>query len=196
MDALVPPAELNRGAGAPPAPPAPPGPPSDDGGGGPIRLAGAAWIARLARITLVALLLALFVRAFLLEVVSIPSESMLPTLEPGDQILVNRFLYSGPSGGLLPRRPVRRGDVVLFRPPFDPHQHYVKRCVGSGGDWQGGGVLPSGTLWLEGDARERSLDSRRFGPVPESAVEGRVLAVLWSRSGTAGGWRRILRQVR
>jgi signal peptidase I len=187
MDALVPPAELNRGNSAPPAAPAPPG---ANGGGGRPRFAG------VARIALVALLLALFVRAFLLEVVSIPSASMLPTLEPGDQILVNRFLYSGPSGGFLPRRPVRRGDVVLFRPPFDPHQHYVKRCVGLGGDWEGGGVLPSGTLWLEGDARERSLDSRRFGPVPASAVEGRVLAVLWSRSGAAGGRGRILRQVR
>jgi signal peptidase I len=180
MDALVPPAELNRGGGPPPI----------------SGVASASGVARVARIVLVALLLALFVRAFLVEVVSIPSPSMLPTLEPGDQVLVNRFLYSGPPTSLLPRRLVRSGDVVLFRPPFDPHQHYVKRCVGIAGDWQGGGVLLPGTLWLEGDARERSLDSRRFGPVPESAVEGRVLAVLWSRSGTAAGRSRILRQVR
>jgi len=181
MDALVPPAELNRAGGLPP----------------PITDAPAvAAVARVARIVLVALLLALFVRAFLVEVVSIPSPSMLPTLAPGDQVLVNRFLFSGPPSGLLPRRPVRSGDVVLFRPPFDPHQHFVKRCVGVAGDWQGGGVLAPGMLWLEGDARERSLDSRRFGPVPDSAVEGRVLAVLWSRSGTAAGRSRILRQVR
>ena len=166
MDAHAPPAELNRGASA------------------------------LARCVLVALLLALFVRAFVLEVVSIPSASMTPALEPGDQVLVNRFLYTGPRFGLLPRRPVHPGDVVLFRPPFDRRQEFVKRCVGASGDWFGGGVLPPGALWLQGDAGEGSLDSRRFGAVPESALEGRVLAVLWSRSATPGARRRILRQVR
>lgn len=193
MDALVPPAELNRSGGPSPAATTPPG----EDGGGERRIAVAlSGVARVARITLVALLLALFVRAFLVEVVAIPSASMAPTLLPGDQILVNRFVYSGPSAGLLPRRPVRQGDVVLFRPPFDPHQHYVKRCVALGGDWEGGGVLAPGMLWMEGDAREHSLDSRRFGPVPASTVEGRVLAVLWSRSGAAGGRGRILQQVR
>jgi len=148
------------------------------------------------RRVLVALLLALFVRAFLLEVVSVPSASMVPTLQPGDQVLVNRFLYSGPGFGFLPRRQVRRGDVVLFRPPFDRRQEFVKRCVGMGGDWHNGGVLPPGSLWMEGDAREQSLDSRRFGAVPEAALEGRVLAVLWSRSTDPAARRRILRQVR
>lgn len=181
MDALVPPAELNRGAAARPGPPA----------AHPARDASA-----VARSALVALLLALFVRAFVLEVVSIPSASMVPTLEPGDQVLVNRLLYSGPRWGFLPRRPVRRGDVVLFRPPLDRRLHYVKRCVGLGGDWYGGGVLASGDLWMEGDARERSLDSRRFGAVSEGSLEGRVLAVLWSRSGASGLGGRILRQVR
>ena len=52
------------------------------------------------------------------------------------------------------------------------------------------------TVWMEGDARENSLDSRRFGAVPTDALEGRVLAVVWSRSGTPDGRRRILRRVR
>lgn len=163
-------------------------------------LVPSAELIRIARATLVALLLALFVRAFLLEVVSIPTDSMAPTLEPGDQVLVNRFIYTGYRFGVLPRRPVRKGDVVVFRPPFDPQQSYVKRCVGLGGDWFDGGVLPAGALWLEGDSRARSLDSRRFGAVPESALRGRAMAVLWSR--WAGGLEgksargRILRQVR
>lgn len=178
MDALLPPAELSRSTPARPAAP---------------RSRGASSVARSA---LVALLLALFVRAFLLEVVAIPSASMSPTLEPGDQVLVNRFLYSGPGWGLLPRRPVARGDVVLFRPPFDRRQEYVKRCVALAGDWQGGDVPPPGALWMEGDARENSLDSRRFGAIPTAAVEGRVLAVLWSRAGGPGAGGRILRQVR
>lgn len=177
MDTLVPPAELSRGFAAPVSP----------------RRYGVSSVARSA---LVALLLALFVRAFLLEIVSIPSESMVPTLVPGDQVLVNRFLYSGPAFGLLPRRPVGRGDVVLFRPPFDRRQEFVKRCVGLAGDWEGGGVLAPETVWMEGDARENSLDSRRFGAVPTDALEGRVLAVVWSRSGTPDGRRRILRRVR
>jgi len=180
MDALVPPATLTRGA-------------RSARSGRP-----AAGVLTLARAAIVALLLALFVRAFLLQVVSIPTDSMVPTLEPGDQVLVNRFVYSGPRFGVLPRRPVRTGDVVVFRPPFDPRQNYVKRCVGLGGDWFDGGVLPSGELWLEGDARERSLDSRRFGAIPESALTGRAIAVLWSHAGAGGapGGGRILRQVR
>lgn len=178
MDALLPPAELNRGPAARPAH---------------HRERGASTLARSA---LVALLLALFVRAFLLEVVSIPSESMFPTLAPGDQVLVNRFLYTGPDWGILPRRPVSRGDVVLFRPPFDRRQKFVKRCVGLSGDWEGGGVLPPGSLWMEGDARDQSFDSRRFGPVSGDDLEGRVLAVLWSRSSLPGVGGRILRQVR
>jgi signal peptidase I len=177
MDARLSPAELNRALC-----------------GSPARRHPRA--SQLVRIGLVALILALFVRAFLLEVVSIPSDSMRPTLEPGDQVLVNRLLYSGPRWGLLPRRPVRRGDVVLFRPPFDRRLHYVKRCVGLGGDWYGGGVLSRGEIWMEGDARERSLDSRRFGAISDSALEGRVLAVLWSRSAASGPGDRILRQVR
>jgi signal peptidase I len=181
MDAYAPPAELNPGRGGRPGLP---------------RSQPVSGAASLARSTLIALLLALFVRAFLLEVVSVPSASMVPALQPGDQVLVNRFLYSGPGFGLLPRRRVERGDVVLFRPPFDRRQEFVKRCVGLPGDWAGGGVLPPGALWMEGDAREGSLDSRRFGPVPESALEGRVLAVLWSRSGDPVARRRILRQVR
>ncbi|MEO8276502.1 MAG: signal peptidase I [Thermoanaerobaculia bacterium] len=150
----------------------------------------------LARAAIIALLFALFVRAFLLEVVSIPSDSMVPTLEPGDQLLVNRFVFSGTSAGLLPRRAIRKGDIVLFRPSFDPRQKYVKRCVGRAGDWFGGGILPPGALWLEGDAREQSRDSRSFGAIPESAVFGRAVAILWSRASNDGSQRRILRQVR
>ncbi len=193
MDPHPPPAELNR---APAGDSGAPGVPGPLGHPGPLHDHRASGATTLARSTLIALLLALFVRAFLLEVVSVPSASMVPALEPGDQVLVNRFLYSGPAFGLLPRRRVGRGDVVLFRPPFDHRQEFVKRCVGVPGDWAGGGVLPEGALWMEGDAREASLDSRRFGPVPESSLEGRVLAVLWSRSGDPVARRRILRQVR
>lgn len=181
MDTLLPPAELTRGS---------------TGEAGNRSVPGRSGASTVVRSVLVALLAALFVRAFLLEIVSIPSPSMAPTLEPGDQVLVNRFIYSGPGFRFLPRRPVARGDVVLFRPPFDRRQEFVKRCVGLAGDWQGGGVLAPGTLWMEGDARTASLDSRRFGAVPEDALEGRVLAVLWSRSKAPEASRRIFRQVR
>ena len=78
--------------------------------------------------------------------------------------------------------------VALFDDDFAAHE--------AAGNWEGGDVLAPGELWVEGEARENSLDSRRFGVVPESALEGRVLVVLWSRSHAPGAGRRILRQVR
>ncbi len=85
-----------------------------------------------------ALVLALFVRTFLFQAFSIPSGSMEQGLLVGDKILVNKFIYSqqGPTwlSGLLPTRPVQRGDVVVFRYPLDPDRNFVKRCVAQPND--------------------------------------------------------------
>ncbi len=87
---------------------------------------------------LVSLLLALFVRTFLFQAFSIPSGSMEQSLRVGDKILVNKFIYTQPKpawlSALLPTRPVRRGDVVVFRYPLDPDRDFIKRCVALGGD--------------------------------------------------------------
>jgi signal peptidase I len=83
-------------------------------------------------------LIVLVVRSFLAEPFRIPSSSMLPTLEVGDFILVNKFAY----GLRLPvleweflrtGRP-ERGDVVVFRYPLNPREDYIKRVVGVPGD--------------------------------------------------------------
>ncbi|MEM6455032.1 MAG: signal peptidase I [Acidobacteriota bacterium] len=89
-----------------------------------------------------AVLLATFVRTFLLQAYRIPSSSMAEGLQVGDHILINKTIYRDHLGDpdppwfthLLPVRDVRRGDVVIFRFPRDPRREFVKRCVGLPGD--------------------------------------------------------------
>jgi signal peptidase I len=86
---------------------------------------------------LVTILLALFGTTFIVQAFKIPSESMEPTLLVGDHLLVNKFLFEGDGAWydkLLPYRPVRRGDVIVFKFPYDNHPHYVKRVIGLPGD--------------------------------------------------------------
>jgi signal peptidase I len=82
-------------------------------------------------------LLVLFGTTFILQAFKIPSQSMEPTLLVGDHLLVNKFVFEGTGSWyekLLPYRPVRRGDIVVFRFPYDDHLHYVKRVIGLPGD--------------------------------------------------------------
>jgi len=88
--------------------------------------------------TLVAVILALFVRTFLFQAFVVPSPSMESTLLAGDHVLVNKFVF-GPRAApaldrFLPRRPVRRGDVIVFKFPEDPRRDFVKRAVALAGD--------------------------------------------------------------
>lgn len=87
---------------------------------------------------LVAILFALFARTFLVQAFKIPSSSMEQNLLVGDHILVNKFIYRPTrfpiEARLLPLRPVRRGDVVVFQYPVDPSRDFIKRCVGLPGD--------------------------------------------------------------
>jgi signal peptidase I len=88
---------------------------------------------------IVALLLALFIRSFVVQAFKIPSGSMLPTLQIGDHILVNKFVY----GLRLPypfEKPItewghpQRGDVIVFIYPRDPSKDFIKRVVAVAGD--------------------------------------------------------------
>ncbi len=86
-----------------------------------------------------ALAIALAFRAVLLDPFKIPSGSMLPTLELGDQIFVNKFIYGVrlPFTNYVPFVIVRepaKGDVIVFNNPVDPSVDYVKRVVGTPGD--------------------------------------------------------------
>jgi len=82
------------------------------------------------------LVVALFILTFVMQPFRIPSESMERTLLVGDFLLVNKSVYGPPGhfGWLLPYRPVRRGDVVVFYFPPSPREHVVKRVIGVPGD--------------------------------------------------------------
>jgi len=86
----------------------------------------------------VAVLLALVVRAFFVQAFKIPTGSMRPTLMEGDRILVNKVVY-GIKFPFISRRlpaihPPRRGEIVVFHSPNDKHRDFIKRLVAIGGD--------------------------------------------------------------
>ena len=146
----------------------------------------------------VALALALIARAAV-HIYSIPSASMAPTLEAGDQIVVTRYLASAPE----------RGHIVVFHSPADD-ELMVKRVIGLPGDLidsrlgrvRLGGytfpepyllspaasgaiasqVVPRDAYFVLGDNRADSVDSRNLGVVPRTAIVGRARMILWSSS--------------
>jgi signal peptidase I len=86
---------------------------------------------------LVTVLLALFATTFILQAFKIPSPSMETTLLVGDHLLVNKFIFGGHGAWyekFLPYRPLERGDIIVFKYPFQDHTHYVKRVIGLPGD--------------------------------------------------------------
>jgi signal peptidase I len=86
---------------------------------------------------IIAAVFLLFTNTFVIQTFYIPSGSMEDTLLIGDHLFVNRFIYgprAGALGELLPFRPVRRGDIVVFRSPENPDLDLVKRCMAVGGD--------------------------------------------------------------
>lgn len=151
-----------------------------------------------------AVALAILARATV-RIYAIPSRSMAPTLEAGDQIVVTPYVRSGP----------QRGDIVIFRSPEQPEEMLVKRVIGVPGDWvdsrlgrvRVGGhtlaepyvlrpatsgaipflIVPSERYFVLGDNREDSVDSRSWGLVPRDALEGRARLILWSASRPIAG---------
>ncbi len=87
---------------------------------------------------LIAVLLALFIRAFIVQAFKIPSGSMMTTLLIGDHILVSKFRY-GIKLPVLDKEIIhwdqpRRGDIVVFKYPQDPSKDFIKRVIGVPGD--------------------------------------------------------------
>jgi signal peptidase I len=156
---------------------------------------------------IVAILLALAIRTFVVQAFVIPSGSMLPTLQIGDYLLVNKLAYMF--------RPIRRGDIIVFKFPRDESQDFIKRVVGLPGETveiRGRRVLingreltepyavyreppafrppegtqvsrtviPSGHLFVMGDNRDNSLDSRAWGLLKQDKVLGRAAVVYFS----------------
>jgi len=87
---------------------------------------------------IIALLLALFIRTFIIQAFKIPSGSMLPTLQIGDHLLVNKFIYGikMPFTGttLIPISDPQPNDIVVFEFPKDPDLDYIKRVIAVAGD--------------------------------------------------------------
>jgi signal peptidase I len=86
---------------------------------------------------LVTVILALFGTSFVVQAFKIPSASMEGTLQIGDHLLVNKFIFGGTGAWyekLLPYRQLQRGDIIVFKYPYADHQHFVKRVIGLPGD--------------------------------------------------------------
>lgn len=118
---------------------------------------------------------------------AVGGRSMIPTLEPGDRLLVDLWTFR--------QRPPRAGELVLFRGPEPDRATIVKRAGATPPFpddrprprfWPAGARVQESGVWLQGDNREQSVDSRHYGPVPRDRVLGRVVLRYWppSRAGS------------
>lgn len=128
---------------------------------------------------LVAAVLALIIRTFIIQPFKIPSNSMYPTLKPGDRIFVNKFLYGAsiPLTGIrLPDvRPPETGDIVVFLSPIEKKKYLVKRFIASAGESV---QIKEGRLIIEGEEVEGPLFNKFFYyNRGEYGEEGKVIHV-------------------
>jgi signal peptidase I len=170
---------------------------------------------------IIAIVLALVIRTFVVQAFKIPSGSMEDTLLIGDHILVNKlayglqlpFMHDKLRFGLMANP--ARGDIIVFPFPRDPSRDFIKRVVGLPGDrveirnhhayingealkepyirlderaamhpsryshW-GPEVVPTDKLFVMGDNRDNSADSRDWGFLDSTHVKGRAFIIYWS----------------
>ncbi|MGM0502205.1 MAG: signal peptidase I [Bacillota bacterium] len=146
----------------------------------------------------IAVVISIVLIIFVIQAFYIPSESMLPTLKPGDRILVNKFIYYF-------RKP-KRQEIIVFKYPVDPQRRFVKRLIAGPGDKvkiKAGQVfvngekikeeyllensytdfpeikVPADNYFVLGDNRNNSEDSRYWGFVPEENIVGQPLIIFW-----------------
>jgi signal peptidase I len=183
---------------------------------------------------LIAVVIALFIRTFVVQAFKIPSGSMKNTLLIGDHILVSKFIYGIKlpylSNTLISLKSPGRGDIIVFKYPEDPHKDFIKRVIGVPGDSIeyrnkqlfinnerlendvgiytdphvfpgqikrrdnfGPIKVPENKLFVMGDNRDESYDSRFWGFVDMSAVSGKAFMIYWSWNKDAFGvrWKRL-----
>jgi signal peptidase I len=151
------------------------------------------------QIVIIALGLAILIRAFIAEPRFIPSDSMLPTLDIGDRVVVEKISYY--------LEPPKTGDIVVFSPPEQlQDQAFIKRVIGLPGQtvtvnkglvylddkplvekyiaeppkYQWGPYrVPENQYFVMGDNRNNSNDSSRWGFLPKQNIIGRAVVRFW-----------------
>lgn len=151
-----------------------------------------------------AIIFSVLVRAFVFETYIVPSPSMEPTLLVKDKVIVNKLAYKF--------HPIVRGDIVAFHSPVEKGKDLVKRVIALGGEkvtltsegevyindkklvesYLPHDITPSydpqtftvkeDEIFVMGDNRNDSLDSRFFGPIKKKDVFGEILIVYWPPS--------------
>lgn len=148
----------------------------------------------------VAVVLAFFIRQFIVELYIVDGPSMRPTLQSQERLVVNKFIYRF--------RAPEKGEVLVFRYPRDPGRDFIKRVIATPGDTieiRSGHVfvndqllnepyildttrseypkatVPEGTIFVMGDNRNNSEDSRfaDVGFVPYELIKGKAMMVFW-----------------
>jgi signal peptidase I len=155
-----------------------------------------------ARDLLLSVVIAIVVILFIYQPVKVEGTSMMPALDDQERIFINKFVYRLNFGS------VDRGDMVVFWYPNDPSKSYIKRVIGTPGDWvevDHGSVIvngkslvedyvppeyrdhvsmpltsvPDGEYFVLGDHRSSSNDSRSWGMVPRRYIYGKAVFVYW-----------------
>lgn len=141
---------------------------------------------RAARSFLHTVIVAHLVTEYCVEVTMTVGPSMYPTLSPaGDTLLIDRRwnlpCWIQRAIGLDPKPKV--GDIIIARSPSNTQSAICKRVIAVEGEKAPNGKrVPIGRVWIEGDNKSNSTDSRDYGAIPLAMIEGKVICRIWPPS--------------